>query len=151
MDRVARHPLARAVRADKTCLAGLAATLRHYVRGEAAARIPVWRMISTPPEAIRARVTALCAELAGRGVTAEIDATTATVGGGSLPGERLASFAVRVVAHDADELARHLRLGSPAVFGRIERHRLLLDLRTVLPEDDARLAEAVATAVAATG
>jgi L-seryl-tRNA(Ser) seleniumtransferase len=146
VDRVARHPLARAVRADKTCLAGLAATLRHYVRDEAEEKIPIWRMISAPPATIRARAEALRTELAARGVAAEVENSAATIGGGSLPGERLESTTLHVVADDAEELGRRLRVGSPGVFGRIERDRLLLDLRTVLPEDDARLADAVVAA-----
>ncbi len=146
VDRVARHPLARAVRADKTCLAGLAATLRHYVRGEAETKIPVWRMISAPGEAIRARSEAIRAKLAARGAGVGVEPVTATIGGGSLPGERIDSFALALTAGDVEGLARRLRLGTPAVFGRIEKDRLLLDLRTVLPEDDERLTEAVVAA-----
>ena len=156
IERVARHPLARAVRADKTCLAGLAATLRHYVRDEAEAKIPVWRMIATPAEAIRERAAAMSACLLARGITVDVEATAATVGGGSLPGQRLDSFALAFgSAGGGDEEvvgpAHRLRIGCPAVFGRIERNRLLLDLRTILPEDDERLADAVTRAVTAEG
>ncbi len=145
--RVARHPLARAVRADKTCSAGIAATLRHYVRGEAEAKIPVWRMIAAASESLRERAERLRDGLAEDGVGVALAETTATVGGGSLPGERLPSWAVAIAADDVDGLAKRLRVGTPGVFGRIEDGRLLLDLRTVLAEDDQRLIGAVAAAL----
>jgi L-seryl-tRNA(Ser) seleniumtransferase len=146
VDRVARHPLARAVRADKTCLAGIAATLRHYARGEAEAKIPVWRMIATPESTVRARADAIVSRLLTSGIDAMAEYVVATVGGGSLPGEMLPSWAIalRPAPHEpVDDLARKLRLAEPAVFGRIERDRLLLDLRTVLPEDDGALIESL--------
>jgi L-seryl-tRNA(Ser) seleniumtransferase len=139
VERVARHPLARAVRADKTSLAGIAATLRHYLRGEAESRVPIWRMIAAPEGAIQARAMALAAALAQDGVEAGVEPVQATVGGGSLPGETLPSWAVVLspaVGERVDTLARRLRLGDPGMFGRIDEDRLVLDLRTVLPEDD---------------
>jgi L-seryl-tRNA(Ser) seleniumtransferase len=138
VERVARHPLARAVRADKTALAGIATTLRHYLRGEAESRVPIWRMIAAPEGEIRARAMRLAAAL-GQGVGVGVEAVQATVGGGSLPGETLPSWAVVLspaAGEDVDALARRLRLGDPGIFGRIDRDRLLLDLRTVLPEED---------------
>ncbi len=140
--QIARNPLARAVRADKTCLAGVAATLRHYARGEAASMVPVWRMIAATEESIQARAEAARAALAQHGVDASVVATQASVGGGSLPGQTLPSWAL-AVGGSVEDLARRLRTGQPGVFGRIERGQLLLDLRTVLPEDDGRLIEAV--------
>lgn len=153
IEQIAKHPLARAVRADKTCLAGVATTLRHYACGEAVARIPIWRMIAARPDELRARGERLAAELARAGVQAEVTPTRATVGGGSLPGQTLPSIAMAfdsVATRDdgLDGLARRLRLGAPRVFGRIEDGRLLLDLRTVLPEDDDRLRDAIAAAAA---
>jgi L-seryl-tRNA(Ser) seleniumtransferase len=139
VERVARHPLARAVRADKTALAGVAATLRHYLRGEAESRIPIWRMISAPESEIRARVTQLGAALGQNGHAVGVEPVQATVGGGSLPGEMLPSWALALSPADGegvDTLARRLRLGIPGIFGRIDQDRLLLDLRTVLPEED---------------
>jgi L-seryl-tRNA(Ser) seleniumtransferase len=146
VERVARHPLARAVRADKTCLAGLAETLRHYARGEAETRIPVWRMIAASEAALRARAERMTQALRAEGVAANTAQAHSTVGGGTLPGETLPSWAVALSSWEempVDGLARRLRLGAPGVFGRIEQDRLLLDLRTVLPEDDERLAAAV--------
>jgi L-seryl-tRNA(Ser) seleniumtransferase len=150
VDRVAHHPLARAVRADKTCLAGVAATLRHYARGEVETTIPVWRMIAATEDAIRSRAEALRSSLLATGIDISIERVEATVGGGSLPGETLPSWAVVLSASNGDRidpLARRLRVGHPGVFGRIEQDRLLLDLRTVLPEDDHVLAAAVRQAI----
>src|SRR5918997_1350346 len=139
VERVARHPLARAVRADKTALAGIAATLRHYLRGEAESRIPIWRMIAAPESEIRARATHLGAALRQDGHAAGVESVRTTVGGGSLPGEMVPSWALVLSPADGegvDTLARRLRLGDPGIFGRIDQDRLLLDLRTVLPEED---------------
>jgi L-seryl-tRNA(Ser) seleniumtransferase len=142
VERVARHPLARAVRADKTALAGIAATLRHYLRGEAESHIPIWRMIAAPESEIRARVTRLGVALGQDGHAVGVESVQATVGGGSLPGETLPSWALVLSPVDGegvDMLARRLRLGEPGIFGRIDQDRLLLDLRTVVPEDDEML------------
>jgi L-seryl-tRNA(Ser) seleniumtransferase len=151
---VESHPLARAVRADKVALAGIAETLRHYVRGDAVEQIPVWRMIAAGPDVLRGRGEAVVMALGQRGVSADITETRASVGGGSLPGETLASWAVAlrpVSGESADGLAQRLRVGdatgaSRGVFGRIEEGRVMLALRTVLPEDDAALADAVISA-----
>ncbi len=151
---VESHPLARAVRADKVTLAGVAETLRHYLRGDAVQQIPVWRMISTRPEALRDRGETVVAKLGRHGVSADLVETQASVGGGSLPGETLPSWAVALqpaTGSGADALAQRLRVGNaadtvPGVFGRIEEGRLLLDLRTVLPEDGAELSDAVISA-----
>jgi L-seryl-tRNA(Ser) seleniumtransferase len=139
VERVARHPLARAVRADKTSLAGIAMTLRHYLRGEAESRVPIWRMIAAPQVTIQARATALAAGLAQDDIGVGVEPVQATVGGGSLPGETIPSWAIVLspaVGEGVDTLARRLRLGDPGIFGRIDQDRLALDLRTVLPEDD---------------
>ncbi|HYO30457.1 MAG TPA: L-seryl-tRNA(Sec) selenium transferase [Thermomicrobiales bacterium] len=151
VERIAKHPLARAVRADKTCLAGLAATLRHYANGEALERVPVWRAMAAPIESLQERASAVSAALASRHVPSGIAATEATVGGGSLPGQTLPSWSVTLAEHDLpesdlDRLAKRLRLGTPGVHGRIEHGTLLLDLRTVPPEADDELIEAVVAA-----
>ncbi len=151
IERVERHPLARAVRADKTALAGTALTLRHYLRGEAVEKIPVWRMIATPVDALVGRCRAWAEALADV-IEAEIVRTEATVGGGSLPGETLPSVALalpaatiaqKVPGLSVDELARRLRIGQPPVIGRVEEDSLLLDVRTVLPEQDEALIQAL--------
>ncbi len=149
VERLRRHPLARAVRIDKLCLAGLAATLTHYVKGEALTEIPVWWMISRPADEIRTRAMAWADRLAGL-AEVEVMPTESAVGGGSLPGETLPSFGLAVRPRDGDlvGLARRLRLGTPPVVGRVEADRLLLDPRTVLPEDEQPLIAALQGALA---
>jgi L-seryl-tRNA(Ser) seleniumtransferase len=129
VERVRRHPLARAVRVDKLTLAALEAT----VRGP---RPPVWTALHTPAERLRERAEAVRAA-AGRGETV---ATTAVVGGGGAPGVELPSWALALPAR----YAAALRRGDPPIVGRVHDGRLLLDLRCVPPEQD----EAVAAAVA---
>lgn len=144
--RVRRHPLARAMRADKTALAGLARTLRHYLLGDATERIPVWWSISRTPEWLRERAGSWRAAL-GAG---EVIATESVVGGGSLPGKTLPSYGLALEAggRSAETLARSLRLGEPHVFPRIVDDRVAIDARTVLPEQDAALLAALRTVLA---
>lgn len=153
VERIAAHPLARAVRADKTCLAGLAATLRHYAAGEEDSQIPVWRMIAADPARIRARADALAATIRGSGSNASVVPVESTIGGGALPGQTMPSFALSLGGDPVApvELARRLRAGQPRVFARIAEGKVLLDLRTILPEDDEPLAEAVLAALRSPG
>jgi len=144
--RIRRDPLARAMRPDKVTLAAVGATLALYRAGRAEAEIPVWRMIAATPEALRERASAIAARVDDR---AEVVATEATVGGGSLPGETLPSFGVALAGRSADRLLTTLRRGSPSVIGRIEGGRVILDLRTVDPGLDAELAAAILAAVGA--
>lgn len=145
--RLRRDPLARAMRPDKTILAAIAATLALYRGGRAMDEIPVWRQLAMPIEVLRARATALVARLSGEGV-ALVD-LGATVGGGSVPGSTVRSAGL-AVAGDPDRLLRRLRLGDPCVIGRIERDRVVLDMRGVEPADDARLGAAVERALSGT-
>jgi L-seryl-tRNA(Ser) seleniumtransferase len=145
--RLARHPLARALRVDKLTLAALEATLT----GPAT---PVTEALMASPPSITARATALAARLTADGLDCLAVPTTAAVGGGGAPGVSLPSAAVSLPEH----LAAALRSGTavrrglaPAVVGRIEAGRLLLDLRAVAPADDDRLAAAVLAATAALG
>jgi L-seryl-tRNA(Ser) seleniumtransferase len=146
IEKVRRHPLARAVRIDKLSLAALAATLQHYVRGEAISEIPIWRMIATPEAKLEKRARQLARQLDREGVVAI--QTASTIGGGSLPQETLPSWAIRIAASPAHggsaaRLARRLRVGVPPIVGRIERDSVLLDLRTVEPADDAVIEQAL--------
>ncbi len=143
--KLRRDPLARATRPDKTTLAGLAATLGLYRAGLAVREVPVWRMIAARPEDLRARAEALVARLDDPSAGAHAVAVSSTVGGGSLPGETLASWAVALPGSDA--LQARLRRGTPAVIGRIEDGRVLLDLRTVDPGRDEDLVRAIAAAI----
>jgi L-seryl-tRNA(Ser) seleniumtransferase len=131
IDTLKRHPLARAVRADKLCLAGLSATLDHYRRGEALDKIPVWRMISLPLDTIRARAESWAAVVAG-----EVIASESTIGGGSLPGETLPTWVFAPHVDQPNAAAAHLRRHDPPVVARVAQDRLLLDPRTVLPGED---------------
>jgi L-seryl-tRNA(Ser) seleniumtransferase len=143
--RLRKDPLARAMRPDKTILAGIAATLALYRAGVATREIPVWRQIAASLVDLRARATVLVQRVpAGAGV-ADADAT---VGGGSLPGEVLPSVALALEHPSPDRLLARLRVGTPAVIGRIEDDRVVLDLRTVDPTQDEALAAAVGTALA---
>lgn len=145
--QIAAHPLARAVRADKSCLAGIAATLRHYLLNEAEREIPVWWSISRSPDWLRERAERWQAELGHPFV--EVVQTESVVGGGSLPGRTLPSFgiALAVPGTASDELARRLRTGSPAVMPRIIDERVAIDARTVLPDEDTRVVSAVRAAL----
>lgn len=145
---IERHPLARAVRADKTCLAGMAETLRHYARGEAITVIPIWRMITASIDSLRARAGEILRGVANGAERIDIVESVSAVGGGALPGQELPSIALRITSkRSADAFARSLRLGRPGVFGRIDTGSVLLDLRSVLPESDREFATALQTAM----
>jgi len=133
-----RHPLARALRADKLCLAGLQATLLHYLKDEATGQIPVWRMIAMPLAEIERRARRWRRVLHRNGVPAEIVDGRSTVGGGSLPGETLPTKLVALSVAHPDQLAAALRAADPPVVARIEEGRLVLDPRTVLKEEEER-------------
>jgi L-seryl-tRNA(Ser) seleniumtransferase len=145
--RLRKDPLARAMRPDKATLAGVAATLGLYRAGLATTRIPVWQMIATPPGALRARAEALVPRVPG----AVPVPLTATMGGGSLPGETLPSFGLALAARSANRLLAALRGADPAVVGRIEDGRVVLDLRTVDPTADDDLASTLASALRSVG
>ncbi|MFW6125839.1 MAG: L-seryl-tRNA(Sec) selenium transferase [Chloroflexota bacterium] len=134
VDRLRKQPLARAARIDKIRLAGLAVTLLHYLKGEAESRVPVWRMIGTPVGDLEARAQRWSHAL---GAMASVMDGSSMVGGGSLPGGTLPTRLVAVRGkRKSSQLAEQLRCGSPIVIGRIEKDFLLLDPRTVLPEED---------------
>ena len=138
VEQLRRHPLARALRVDKSTIAGLEATLTSYLHGRATEEIPVWRMIAALQDRLRERAVALATQLDRLGLHAEPCPCQSTVGGGSLPGETLASFGVRVNPglQGADALAAELRRGTPAIVMRINEGQLLFDLRTVDPEEE---------------
>ncbi|MCX9192887.1 L-seryl-tRNA(Sec) selenium transferase [Carbonactinospora thermoautotrophica] len=138
VERLRRHPLARALRVDKLTLAALEATLR----GPAT---PTYRFLHADPAELRDRAARLAARLRAEGIEATAVASEATVGGGGAPGVPLPSAAVAL----PHPLAERLRLGTPAVLARVQRERCLLDLRAVPPEDDAAVAEAVREATRA--
>ncbi|WP_432571685.1 L-seryl-tRNA(Sec) selenium transferase [Kineococcus sp. SYSU DK005] len=132
VERLRRHPLARALRVDKLTLAALEATLR-------SGSTPTRDALHADPAALRERCGALAGSLRAAGVDAGVVEAAAVVGGGGAPGVELASVAVAL----DEALAVPLRLGEPPVVGRVERGRLLLDLRCVPPAHDAEVAAAV--------
>jgi len=136
IEKLKRHPLARAIRADKLALAGLYATLEHYRRGEALEKVPVWQMIGASLERLRERAQTWAAAVGG-----EVVAGESTVGGGSLPGETLPTWLLALSVDQPNAAAARLRQHQPPVIARVASDRLVLDPRTVLPgQDDSVLA-----------
>jgi L-seryl-tRNA(Ser) seleniumtransferase len=152
VDRIERNPLMRALRVDKLTLAALAATLSALAHPEkAASELPLWSMIGTPIEKLRQRAEAIASnvESRARGVRAKVLATTAYVGGGSLPEQGLESAAVAVHGGQVSdqELADRLRSATPAVVGRLQNGCFMVDLRAVFPRQDEILTDALVAAL----
>jgi L-seryl-tRNA(Ser) seleniumtransferase len=133
--QLTRHPLARALRVDKLTLAALEATLAGPVP-------PVAQSLAADPATLSSRAERIVVQLSDAGIEARVVASRAAVGGGGAPGVELPSAAVSLPA----SFAVPLRSGQPAVAGRVEAGRLLLDLRSVLPVDEERLVAAVIAA-----
>ena len=153
IQKIEKDPLMRAFRLDKMTLAALEATLRLYLNEERALReVPVLRLLSIPLEELRRRAEALAERLrAAPGLTATAREDSAYVGGGSLPDQAMQTWVVEVEAAGVSdaELARRLRTGEPAVMGRLQGGKLLLDVRTVFPEQEEGLVQAVIDAATA--
>ncbi len=141
--RLRQHPLARALRVDKTTLAALDATLRAYQRGKAVEEIPIWRMIARQEHDLEATARHWAKQLRERGVAAEVRQGRSTVGGGSLPGETLPTWLLALPGEHAGGWATALRAHQPAVIVRIEDGRVLVDPRTVLPDQEEALLRAL--------
>ena len=131
IDKIKKHPQARAVRADKTCLAGLTATLLHYLKDEAEREIPIWRMMCLTPGQVRVRAEAWRDALA----QGEVVPSESTVGGGSLPGESTASFVLALAVKSPDKFLKKLREADPPIIARVESEKVLFDPRTVLDDE----------------
>jgi len=143
VEPVRRHPLMRALRVDKLTYAALEATLEEYAAGRARSTVPVQRMLTMSAEAIHERAAALAGRIeAIAGWRATLVPGASQVGGGSAPGVELATWLIAVDRSDLtpDGLEERLRALTPPVIARIEHDRVLLDLRTVLPEQDAEIA-----------
>ncbi len=146
IDKLRRHPLARAVRIDKVRLAGLCATLIHYLKGEALHKIPIWTMISAPVGGLEQR--ALNWAQAAGGLASVVDGES-VVGGGSLPGGTLPTRLLAIHSsgnkgkRHSQVMAQILRQHDPPVVARISDDALLLDPRSVFPEEDAVVIEAL--------
>ncbi|NWF64258.1 MAG: L-seryl-tRNA(Sec) selenium transferase [Chloroflexi bacterium] len=135
LDKIKKHPLARAVRADKSCLAGVSATLMHYLKDEAEREIPILKMMSLTLKQVKGRAEAWRDELR-QGMVVE---GQSTVGGGSLPGESIPTYLLELKVKSADKFLRALRKNNPPIIARTENDNILLDPRTVLPEQEGAL------------
>jgi L-seryl-tRNA(Ser) seleniumtransferase len=143
--RMAKHPLARAVRVDKMTLSALEATLRERLLGQ---RSPVESMLSSTPEELRRRAGFLMVRLAERGIECRLMEAESAVGGGSLPGVGLPTTLLAIEGR-ASRLAAALRRGEPPVLARVEGDRCCIDLRTVLSGEDDALQDAIEAAALA--
>lgn len=141
VERIKKHPLARAVRPDKLCLAGLAATLLHYLKDEATREIPIWQMIAARPDDLKRIARRWARRLRQAEISTRVIAGESAIGGGSLPGATLPTWLVAIHHPRPDALAARLRAAETPIIGRIEDDQLLLDPRTVLPEQEKRLVE----------
>jgi L-seryl-tRNA(Ser) seleniumtransferase len=144
LEKLRRNPLARALRVDKLTLAALQGTLEIHRAGRALEEIPVLRQLTLPVDDIRARAEQLLAQVREQAASPEkftLAHVSTAPGGGALPDQTLPSWAVAISSDRADHGLRQLRLGHPAVFARVQEGRILVDLRTVQPEDLSTLRE----------
>lgn len=153
VDKMKKNPFTRAMRIDKLTVAALEATLRAYLEPEQAiTEIPTLSMLTAKRAEVEKRARALAEhlkEMAGKWAQIDVEPTTSQVGGGAMPTADLPSMAVTVRPRQmsSEQLARALRVQDPAVMGRVQDERLVLDMRTVLPEEREALAMAVAAAL----
>lgn len=138
--RLRRNPMFRALRLDKLISQALETTLRHLLL-EQWDRIPALGMIAMPAESVRERAERFLAELSG--LRGSLEPGRSLIGGGSTPAQSLPTWLLVIESDDVTKLERRLRAGEPPVIGRIEDDRLLLDLRTVLPEQEPALRSAL--------
>lgn len=143
MEPLRRHPLMRALRPDKTAIAGLAATLEHYLAGEAESEVPVWAMIAANSESLRLRAISW-RDAVGVG---EVVESESAIGGGSLPGETRPTWVWTIPSEHPSRLARFLRSWETPVIARVTDDHVLLDPRTVFAAEDETVVEAVRAAI----
>ena len=139
VDALRSHPLMRVLRLDKTAIAGLAVTLQHYLAGDAVQSVPIWRMIAAEPEELRERAEGWRSQV-GAG---EVQPSQSAIGGGSLPAETRPTFIWSMESEHPNDAARQLRDHETPIIARVERDRLILDPRTVLPGEDAAVVAAL--------
>jgi L-seryl-tRNA(Ser) seleniumtransferase len=142
LDRLRRHPIARAVRIGRIQMAALEQVLAIVAAGREE-EIPVFRMLREPPEKVRSRALSLSETIGGELEGARVVRCESAVGGGSMPGTSLPSWGVRIQVPDAPAFAARMRTGTPAAFSRLEDRFILLDCRTVTDEQVPHLARAV--------
>lgn len=153
IEQIKKQPLIRALRVDKTTLAALQATLLAYLEGKATTEIPVWRMIAADLAALTRRAQSWRRALRSlsqfANLSLQVVDSISTVGGGSLPGQTLPTKALALTVPSVDALSAQLRQADPPVIARIDNRQLLLDPRTVLPEQDKALVTALKYALTA--
>ncbi|MGZ4109381.1 MAG: L-seryl-tRNA(Sec) selenium transferase [Actinomycetota bacterium] len=150
IERLRRHPIARAVRVDKLQTAALERVLLHLERDERDA-LPVWRMLRERTSDVKRRAERIAAALDGGRATVAVRRSEAAIGGGSVPGSSLPSWAVELEVEDAAALAARLRTGNPSVFCRIDGATVGFDARTVADEEVDDLVRAIRYALEGTG
>ena len=144
IDRIKSSPLYRALRVDKFTVSGLEETTLLYLRGLALEKIPIWRMIAQQAEIIKQRAEQLLLQISTKSAKVSVTQTTSYLGGGSLPGQGLPSYAVALESVlPLEDIAKRFRTAKPPVIGRISQDRFLLDLRTVFPEQDSVIASVI--------
>ena len=141
LTKIRRHPLYRAIRADKLCLAALSATLLHYLKGEAEQAIPLYQMLSRSIESLQAQVQKWIDRLQAGSAKEGFS----TIGGGSLPGETLPTCLLALKVKSPAKLAATLREATPPIIARVQDDLLLLDPRTVLPWQEETLLKSLHT------
>ncbi len=143
IDPLRKHPLMRAIRADKMTFAVLEATLGEYAAGRSKETVPVQQMLHASPDEIEARAQALAKTLAAGGWQVALLSGSSAVGGGSAPGLQLPTVLLSIAraGESPDRTETWLRSLDPPVIARIEHDRVVLDLRTVLPDQQELLAQ----------
>jgi L-seryl-tRNA(Ser) seleniumtransferase len=143
VDQLRKHPMARAVRPDKMCLAGLSATLNHYLRDEAPQSVPVWMMIAATEDQMKMRAGEWKQQLG----TGDVVPGRSTVGGGSLPEETLPTVLLALESPHPNEFADRLREADPPIIARVENDQVVIDPRTVLPGQEEPLLRGIKAAL----
>jgi L-seryl-tRNA(Ser) seleniumtransferase len=149
VEKIRKNPFARMFRVCKLTLAALETTLLHFLNGDYETEIPFYRFLSRPMEELRQAAGELITALAGHRASFSAVASSAHIGSGSIPDEEIPSCAVSIKPENLSvgELSRRLRCSFPGVFGRIQNDEVLLDLRTVFPDEIETLATCVAGAL----
>jgi L-seryl-tRNA(Ser) seleniumtransferase len=137
VDRLRKHPLYRALRSDKLRLAALEATLLAHQRDAAATEVPVIQMLALTNQEVESRAKGLIDQVAGTELQLSLQAGESAIGGGAGPTSNLPTTLIAITHPDltAQEIERALRNSSPAIIARIAEGKVLLDLRTVFPDE----------------
>lgn len=143
INQIRRHPLARAVRSDKLCLAALSATLTHYLTGDVLQAVPLWQMLSRSLADIEKTAVIWQKRLKENGIKANLLAGESRVGGGSLPGTSLATKLIVIDSKNVEKAASDLRAADIPVISRIQDGHLVVDPRTVLVHQEKSLLDAL--------